>query len=88
MWKLLSPFKWILLKVAAVLTASLALISYGAMKKRQGETKVEVETLQQEVKKQEKSREAAYKEKRDVDGLSDSDLIDRLRRRGDDWGRL
>lgn len=88
MWKILNPFKGILLKIAAIATASLALISYGLMKKKQGKVEVKVETLQQEVRKQEKSREAAYKEKRDVDGLSDSDLIDRLRRRGDDWGSL
>ena len=49
---------------------------------------MQVKTLQQEAVKQEKARAKAYEEKRNVDGLSDSDLVDRLRRRGDDWGRL
>ena len=88
MWNLINPFKGLLLKVAAVLTASLALISYGMMKKKQGKDEAKVETLQADVQKQEKAREAAYEEKRDVDGLSDSDLVNRLRRRGDDWGSL
>lgn len=56
--------------------------------KREVKAEILVETLVKDAEKQEKARVASYKEKRDADGLSDSDLIDRLRRRGDDWGRL
>lgn len=49
---------------------------------------VKAEIVEQDVIKQEKARVEAYREKKDVSGLSDSDLVDRLRRRDDDWSRL
>lgn len=58
------------------------------MKRRQGKDQGELDEYKDEAKKREKAREAGFKEKRDVDGISDSDLVDRLRRRGDDWGSL
>ena len=56
--------------------------------KKEVKAEILVETLVNEAQKQEKARVAGYKEKRDADGLSDSDLVKRLRRRDDDWGRL
>lgn len=47
-----------------------------------------VKTIKEEMIKKEKAVESAFEEKRHVDGLSDSDLVDRLRSRGNDWGRL
>jgi len=92
MWKLFtgpSSFARSLVGAAGVALAGLlALLAYGRTKKREGAVAASTEALQQDTKKLEKAREAAYEEKRDVDGVSDSDLVDRLRRRGDDWGRL
>lgn len=70
------------------LTGALAVIWYGATKKREGASEAVTDALVEDTKKLEKSREAAYKEKRDVNGISTSDLVDRLRRRDDDWGGL
>lgn len=66
----------------------LGIFGYGEMKRREGKISQETEDLKADANKREEAREAAFKEKRDVDGLSDSDLVDRLRRRGDDWGSL
>lgn len=74
--------------LGVALTAVLGLFAYGWAKKREGASEAATEALKDDVKKLEKAREAAYKEKRDASGLSDSDLVDRLRRRGDDWGGL
>lgn len=70
------------------LTALLGVLAYGWSKKREGALEASTKALRDDAKKLEKAREAAYEEKRDVSGLSDSDLIDRLRRRDGDWGRL
>lgn len=70
------------------LGAVLALFAYGWSKKREGASEAATKALKQDAIKLEKAREAAYKEKRDVDGVSDSDLVDRLRRRDNDWGKL
>lgn len=49
---------------------------------------VKAEIVIENVAKEEKARVEAYREKKNTDGLSDSDLVDRLRRRDDDWSRL
>lgn len=49
---------------------------------------VKAEIVIEDVAKEEKARVEAYREKKNTDGLSDSDLVDRLRRRDDDWSRL
>ena len=64
------------------------IFTFGKIKQNEGATKVENKNLRNEEEKRVKGREAAFKEKRDVDGVPDSDLVDRLRRRGDDWGGL
>lgn len=73
---------------AIALTALFALFTYGRAKKQEGASTVILEALQEDSKKLEKAREAAYEEKRDVNGVSDSDLIDRLRRRSDNWSGM
>lgn len=70
------------------ITGALAIVWYGVTKKREGASEAITDALVEDTKKLEKSREAVYKEKRDVNGISTSDLVDRLRRRGDDWGGL
>lgn len=66
----------------------LTLLKWGKDKKKQGAEEVVIKTLKEDTVKKEKAREAAYTEKRNVNGVSDSDLVDRLRRRSDDWGGL
>lgn len=84
----LLPFKQVVGAAVVALTGFLALLWYGGSKKREGALEASVDALKEDTKKLEKAREAAYKEKRDVNGVSDSDLVNRLRRRGDDWGGL
>jgi len=85
---LISGYTKALTLLGMALTALLGLFAYGWSKKRGGASEALTEALRDDVKKLEKAREAAYREKRDVNGVSDSDLVDRLRRRGDDWGSL
>jgi len=92
MWSLLklitNGYTKVLTGLGVVLTALLGLFAYGYAKKREGASEASTEALRSDVDKLEKAREAAYREKRNVNGVSDSDLVDRLRRRGDDWGSL
>lgn len=74
--------------LGVALTAVLGLFAYGWAKKREGASEAATEALRDDVKKLEKAREAAYEEKRDVNGLSPSDIVNRLRRRDGDWGSL
>ena len=85
---LLSPLQKILALLAFAGVAVLALFGYGSKKKKEGKEEVVIEEMKENIVKRGKAREAAFKEKRDVDGLSDSDLVDRLRRRRDDWSKL
>lgn len=88
-WSLLtSKLKYLLGGAATAIAALLGVWGYGWSKKREGASEAATEALREDALKREKAREAAYEEKRDVDGVSDSDLVDRLRRRGDDWGSL
>lgn len=80
--------KYLLGGAVVALTALLAIFSYGRSKKKEGASEALVERLQTDAVKREKAREAAYEEKRNSGGVSDSDVLDRLRRRRDDWGRL
>lgn len=84
----LSPLQKGLALLGVFVLAILALFGYGAKKKSEGKEEVLVETIKKDLVKKENAREAAFKEKRDVDGISDSDLVDRLRRRSSDWGKL
>jgi hypothetical protein len=81
-------FSRIKLYIGAIILFVLGIFGYGQMKKREGLNEKEAKDLKEDALKREKARESAFEEKRNVDGLSDSDLLDRLRRRGDDWGSL
>jgi hypothetical protein len=85
---LLSPFNKAVAYLGVALVFVLGLLGWGASKKRQGADAAKTKQIKQDAIKGQKAREAAFKEKRDVNGLSDSDLIDRLRRRDGDWGNL
>lgn len=74
--------------VVALVTALLAILGYGYAKKQEGLSEARTEALEGDAKKRGEAREAAFKEKRETDGLSAGDLLDRLRRRTDDWGGL
>lgn len=67
--------------IALVGAILLAIVTFGAMKKKQGRTEAETDALKDDAKKQEKGREA-------VQDLRDADrdeLIDRLRENDSDW---
>lgn len=85
---LVARYRNALTVLGMALTALLGVFVYGYAKKREGASEAHTEALEDDAEKLEKAREAAYKEKRNVNGISDSDLVDRLRRRGDDWGSL
>lgn len=74
--------------LAGVLFLVVTIFTFGKFKENEGKNKVENKNLRNEEEKRVKGREAAFKEKRNVAGVSDSDLVDRLRSRGDDWGSL
>ena len=79
--------RWVVVLTALLTRLLSALINY-FVAKRGAEKEVKAEILKEEVVKQEEARVEAYREEKDVSGLSNSDLADRLRRRGDDWSRL
>lgn len=79
--------RWVVIVTALLARLLSALINY-FVAKRGAEKEVKAEILKEEVVKQEEARVEAYREEKDVSGLSNSDLADRLRRRGDDWSRL
>ena len=81
-------YRQALTALGVALTALLGLFAYGYAKKREGASEALTDALKDDAKKLEKAREAAYREKRHINGVSNSDLVDRLRRRGDDWGGL
>lgn len=78
----------VLAAIGAALTTLVGIFMYGRSKKKEGALEATTRAVQADAKKLEKARESVHKEKRDVAGVSDSDLIDRLRRRSDDWGSL
>jgi hypothetical protein len=84
LWNKLLSYKNLL--VAAAI--SFLLILFGRTKKKEGELEVENKILKDKEEKLNEGRKETAREKRAVDGLSDGDLVNRLRRRGDDWGRL
>jgi len=89
LWTWLSgKIKYVLAGAGMALAAFLALNRYGATKKEEGASEALIEALKDDAVKREKASEAAFKEKRDVSGVSDSDLINRVRRRSDDFGSL
>ena len=73
--------------VLGLLLGALFLL-YGKGKEKSGQLKEQNKSFQEKAQKLDEAKRAAYKEKRDVDGVSDSDLLDKLRRRSDDWGGL
>lgn len=85
-------FLWLKSKILFYGSVALAFLvfifTFGRVKYRQGVKEAVQDIREQEDKREDKGREAAFKEKRDTDGLSDGDVVDRLRRRTDRWGGL
>jgi hypothetical protein len=78
-----SKVLWVFAVVVALLT-SIKLIRRDAVK--DAGVRLENTTLKEKDRKLDEGRKAVSKEKRSTDGLSDSDVVDRLRRRSSDWG--
>lgn len=85
---LVSRYKMALGGLGMALTVLLGVLTYGWSQKREGASEALTEALRDDAKKLEKAREAAYKEKRNVDGISTSNLVDRIRARESGWGKL
>ena len=67
-----------------ILAAGAALVSfmaYGSAKKKQGRTEVETDALRDSADRQEKGRDAVAEEQSETTGLSNSDIVERMRRR-------
>lgn len=74
--------------VGAALTALAAFKIYIETEKKDAVTEYEQDVIEAQNELRRKSREAVAEEKERTSGVPDSTIIDRLRRRGDDWGRL
>lgn len=74
--------------LGGALAALLAVLGYGALKKREGRQEAREAARQAQDDKAKEARNAAQDEREATDGLSDSDIVDRLRRRDGDWGRM
>ena len=67
-----------------LLTAGAALVSfmaYGRSKKKQGRTEAETDALKDSVEREERGRDAVANEQSETTGLSNSDLVERMRSR-------
>ena len=53
--------------------------------RREGRSRAPTDALRDQLKSDERGRNAAAKEKRATDGASDRELVDRLRARDGDW---
>jgi hypothetical protein len=74
---------------AGGLVALLALLKVWVVgERREAVQEYKDDKIVKDAKVRKDAKKVGIKEKRDADGLSDSDLLDRLRRRGDDWDRL
>lgn len=69
--------------VAAVLVSVLASYFSG---RKDGASKVKQKSLEKQAKQEAKGRDAVAKEKEATDGMSNDDIVDRMRKRGDRWG--
>jgi len=74
--------------IISTIVAFVSLVTFGVLKKREGAKDAEVKQILEDAEKRVEGKKDVIKEKRNVDGISDSDLVDRLRRRGDDWDSL
>lgn len=70
--------------IGGLITTVLALL----VGRRQGAKNNEVKHLKRAIEKGKEARDARSQEERDTDGLSDSDVIDRVHGRDADWDRL
>jgi hypothetical protein len=78
--KLLEWKNWILGAAAGLL-----LLLFGWTKKKQGQVELENQLLRDKERKLSEARKDAADEKGATVGLSDSDVVKRLRSRDDDW---
>lgn len=83
-----NPLNKIYMGIISAIVAFISLVTFGIVKKREGAKDAEVKQILEDAEKRAEGKKDVVKEKRDVDGISDSDLVDRLRRRSDDWGGL
>lgn len=67
--------------LSAVVAGVIAILTFGAVKKKQGRTEAQTDALRDSAKRQEKGREAV----KDLRGADRDTLIDRLRRNDGRW---
>jgi len=61
--------------------ALLAIMTFGLSQRREGRTEAETDALRDSVEREERGRDAVAKEQTETSGLSNSDIVDRMRSR-------
>ena len=67
--------------LGAAVAFLLAVVTFGALERRKGRKQAEIDNLKDSVKREKSGRDAVAKEQTDAKGLSNSDIIDRMRGR-------
>lgn len=62
-----------------------ALRGFGARQRANGRKEAETDNLKDAVKRAKRGRDAVIEEQSDAEGLSNSDIVERMRRRDDDF---
>lgn len=85
-------FSWLTSKVGQALAKALAVLAaisaVFVLGRKSGKDALQARILKKDVKRRRAGRNAAANEKSETTGMSNSDLVDRLRRRDGDWGGL
>jgi len=82
---ILAPFLPYILAVGA---AIVALLGYGAWQYRKGVKEAETDAMMDAYDREKGGRDAVVQEQADADGLSNGDIVDRMRRRDSDFTGL
>ena len=59
----------------------LAIVTFGASQRSKGRTEAETDALKDSVEREERGRDAVAEEQSETTGLSNSDIVERMRRR-------
>lgn len=82
MIELLSP------EIIGIIAAVLGVLGFGFMQRKAGKRDAENKTHKDAAKREGRGRDAVSKEQQDTEGLSNSDIVDRMRRRDGDFRGL
>jgi len=74
--------------IAGFVALLVGLVGWGAKKKRDGRKQAENDNLKDAIDRGKRGLDAMAKEQAETDGLSNSDIVDRMRRRDSDFTGL